>query len=79
MSAAAAERSRAAARWPAASGGRYLRADQVAQLPGAAHAMPRAEAARPEMRDLWHNGWSLLAIMGLLAAEWVARRRVGLA
>ena len=24
------------------------------------------------MRDLWHNGWSLLAIVGLLAAEWVA-------
>jgi hypothetical protein len=31
------------------------------------------------MRDLWHNGFSLLAIVLLLAAEWLLRRRVGLA
>jgi len=36
------------------------------------------EAGAPEQRDLWHNGWSLLAIVGLLSAEWVARRRAGL-
>ncbi len=65
-------------RLAAESSGRYLRADQVGQLPSLLRES-RAEAGTPEMRDLWHNGWSLLAIIGLLAAEWVARRRVGLA
>jgi len=32
-----------------------------------------------EMRDLWHNGFSLTLIVVLLAAEWILRRRVGLA
>ena len=38
----------------------------------------RVAAGTPEQRDLWHNGWSLLAIVGLLAAEWLSRRRAGL-
>lgn len=58
--------------------GRYLRADQAGQLPSLLRDS-RAEAGTPELRDLWHNGWSLLAMVGLLAAEWVVRRRVGLA
>jgi hypothetical protein len=29
-------------------------------------------------RDLWHTGWSFIAILALLAAEWVLRRRWGL-
>jgi len=65
-------------RLAAESNGRYLRADQAGQLPALLRES-RADAGTPEMRDLWHNGWSLLAIVGLLAAEWVARRRVGLA
>lgn len=65
-------------RLAAETGGRYLRADQVSGLPALLRES-RAEAGTPEMRDLWHNGWSLLAIVGLLASEWVARRRVGLA
>jgi hypothetical protein len=65
-------------RLAAENSGRYVRADQAAQLPSLLRES-RAEAGTPEMRDLWHNGWSLLAIVGLLAAEWVARRRVGLA
>jgi uncharacterized membrane protein len=65
-------------RLAAESSGRYLRADQVGQLPSLLRES-RAEAGTPETRDLWHNGWSLLAIVGLLAAEWIARRRVGLA
>jgi len=28
--------------------------------------------------DLWHNGWSFAAIVGLLGTEWVLRRRWGL-
>ena len=40
----------------------------------------RAEAGTPETRDLWHNGWSRLAIVGLLAgANGISRRRVGFA
>lgn len=65
-------------RLAAESSGSYMRADQVGQLPSLLRSS-RAEAGTPEMRDLWHNGWSLLAIVGLLAAEWMARRRVGLA
>ena len=65
-------------RLAAESNGKYLRADQAGQLPSLLRES-RAEAGTPEMRDLWHNGWSLTAIIGLLAAEWVARRRVGLA
>jgi uncharacterized membrane protein len=65
-------------RLAAESSGRYVRADQAGQLPSLLHES-RADAGTPEMRDLWHNGWSLLAIVGLLAVEWVARRRVGLA
>ena len=65
-------------RLAAESSGQYLPMDQVGRLPSLLRES-RAEAGTPEMRDLWHNGWSLLAIVGLLAGEWVARRRVGLA
>lgn len=60
------------------SNGHYLPAEEAGELPSLLRAS-RVEAGTPEMRDLWHNGWSLAAIIGLLAAEWVARRRVGLA
>ena len=58
--------------------GRYIRADQADQLPSLLRES-RVDAGTPEMRDVWHNGWSLLAIIGLLGAEWVVRRRAGLA
>jgi uncharacterized membrane protein len=61
-----------------ASGGRYVRADDAASLP--ALLEERDVGQRPtEMRDVWHNGLSLLAIVALLAVEWLLRRRVGLA
>lgn len=65
-------------RLSAESKGQYVPADEAGQLASLLRAS-RADAGTPEMRDVWHNGWSLLAIIGLLAAEWVARRRVGLA
>jgi uncharacterized membrane protein len=65
-------------RLAAESNGHYLAADDAGQLPSLLRES-RAEAGTPETRDIWHNGWSLLAIVGLLAGEWVARRRVGLA
>ena len=65
-------------RLAAESSGHYLAADEAGRLPSLLRES-RAEAGSPETRDVWHNGWSLLLIVGLLAAEWVARRRVGLA
>jgi uncharacterized membrane protein len=65
-------------RLAAANNGRYVAAADAGELPSLLRES-RAEAGTPEMRDIWHNGWSLLLIVGLLAAEWVARRRVGLA
>lgn len=60
------------------SGGRYLPAGQAAEVASLIEA--RLDSDRPlEMRDLWNTGWSLLAIIGLLTAEWLVRRRVGLA
>jgi hypothetical protein len=37
-----------------------------------------ASSALSVRRDLWHNAWSFAAILALLAAEWVLRRRWGL-
>jgi hypothetical protein len=61
-----------------ATGGTYLRPDEIARLSG---LLEQAEAAPEvtEVRDLWHNLWTLLGIIGILAVEWVVRRRVGLA
>jgi hypothetical protein len=47
--------------------------DLVSRLRAAAPA-----AALSVRTDLWHNAWSLAALLGLLAAEWVLRRRWGL-
>lgn len=60
------------------TGGLYVRTGTELDIP------PRLETAAavdgpPELRDLWHGAWSLLAVIGVLAAEWILRRRVGLA
>ncbi|MGQ0734723.1 MAG: hypothetical protein ACT4QD_13840 [Acidobacteriota bacterium] len=61
-----------------ATGGRYFSASEALEVPGL--LKDAAAASVPmEMRDLWHNGWSLTAIVLLLGAEWLVRRRVGLA
>jgi hypothetical protein len=60
------------------TGGRYLRAKEAGALPALLEDSNVGE--RPtEMRDVWHNGWSLALIVVLLGAEWGLRRRVGLA
>ena len=58
--------------------GQYVPADDVAALPA---LIRQSDVGQPptEMRDLWHNGLSLTLIVALLAAEWILRRRVGLA
>ena len=65
-------------RLAADNGGEYVDGDRAADLPSLLREST-AEAGTSEMRDLWHNGWSLAAIIALLGAEWMMRRRVGLA
>jgi len=66
----------------AASGGRVLTAEQLAG------AMAQREQARCRQSDggsnkvwepLWDRGWLLVAVMAALAANWMLRRRNGLA
>ncbi len=65
-------------RLAASSHGRYVRAEQAQTLPSLVREA-KVEPGRPEQRDLWHNGWSFVALIGLLAAEWLLRRRAGFA
>ena len=58
--------------------GHYIAAEQADELPSLIRES-RVDAGTPEMRDLWHNGWSLAVIIMLLGVEWVMRRRAGLA
>ncbi len=60
------------------TGGRYVRPGEVAQIRSRLQTAPAADGP-PELRDLWHGAWSLLAVIGVLAAEWTLRRQVGLA
>ena len=60
------------------TGGLYVSAEEVEALPA---RIQQSDVGQPptEMRDLWHTGFSLILIVVLLAAEWILRRRVGLA
>jgi hypothetical protein len=60
-----------------ASGGRMTEAGDAAALAEALRAGIPA-AAQATRRDLWHNAWSFVLIVGLLAVEWGLRRRWGL-
>ena len=59
------------------SGGKYVSAADAGSI---ARAIAEHEIGeRPtEMRDIWHTGYSLAAIVLLLACEWLLRRHVGL-
>jgi uncharacterized membrane protein len=59
------------------SGGRYVRAADAARVPAWLQATAPQNAA-PERRDLWHEPWAFAAIVVLLSAEWILRRRWGL-
>jgi uncharacterized membrane protein len=59
------------------SNGAVIAASDVAGLAGRLHA--RLPAAALEARtDLWSTGWSFAVLVGLLASEWLVRRRWGL-
>jgi uncharacterized membrane protein len=60
------------------TGGQYLASADAASLPSL--LQERGVGDPPlEQRDVWHTAWSLALIVMLLGAEWVVRRRVGLA
>lgn len=59
------------------SGGRLAAAGKIAEIAERLHAS--VPAARLAVRhDLWHTGWSFVAILMLLVSEWLLRRRWGL-
>jgi uncharacterized membrane protein len=59
------------------SGGKYVRAADAGQIISALRSSaPRT--VEPERRDLWHEPWALALVIGLLAGEWMLRRRWGL-
>ena len=64
-------------RMAAESGGHVIEAGQVGRT---IEALQRAApaAALAARSDVWHTAWSLLFIIGLLAAEWLLRRQWGL-
>ena len=61
----------------AATGGRLHNVSEVEALVSALRAATPATALSIR-KDLWHNGWSFVLIIGLLTGEWVFRRRWGL-
>jgi uncharacterized membrane protein len=60
-----------------ASGGQYLAAEQSSELAALLRSV-EPEASAPQLQELWHNIWIFVAVMTLLGAEWVMRRRWGL-
>ncbi|HJR60697.1 MAG TPA: glutamine amidotransferase [Vicinamibacterales bacterium] len=65
------------ARLASSTGGRAFEAGRLDDLPGLLRAGASASALATR-KDLWHNAWSLVLIIGLLAGEWLLRRRWGL-
>jgi hypothetical protein len=59
------------------TGGRYVRPADVSSIPGWLRESASTLAA-PGRRELWHEPWVYALIVGLLAAEWILRRRWGL-
>ncbi|MGC4082884.1 MAG: glutamine amidotransferase [Vicinamibacterales bacterium] len=59
------------------TGGQYAPASDATRMV-AALASTAPQTLEPERRDLWHEPWAILLVIGLLAAEWIARRTFGL-
>jgi hypothetical protein len=61
----------------AASGGAYLSGADAGRLPALLASAAPAPAS-PRLEELWHTPWVFMAIVLLLASEWMLRRRWGL-
>ncbi len=60
-----------------ATGGRYVRPTEVAQLTSWLQSATPTNV-QAERRDLWHEPWAFALIVILLSLEWALRRRWGL-
>ncbi|OFW03891.1 MAG: hypothetical protein A3I61_07555 [Acidobacteria bacterium RIFCSPLOWO2_02_FULL_68_18] len=60
-----------------AGGGGYVPAAEASALSSLLKAAAGAPGA-PQLEELWHNAWIFVALVGLLASEWMLRRRWGL-
>jgi hypothetical protein len=60
-----------------ATGGQYLRPDDIARL-SSLLSPARVPAGAAQVQELWHNVWIFAAIVALLATEWTLRRPWGL-
>lgn len=61
-----------------ASGGRLLELDEVDQLPDLLRAI-EVPVQEVISQPLWHAPWAFALLLGLLGAEWLLRRKGGLA
>jgi hypothetical protein len=62
----------------AATGGRYFGPSQIARIPGAIPDRTRVSIRPGPPEPLWDRPWVLALLVGVLAAEWIARKRMGL-
>jgi uncharacterized membrane protein len=65
-------------RLSAATGGRYYSPDNVRSLPSDISYIDKG-ASRIEDKDLWDMPFLFLVLIGLVSAEWILRKRKGLA
>jgi uncharacterized membrane protein len=59
------------------SGGAYVPLSEISSLVSSLELAAPAQG-EPERRDIWHNPWLYIVLVGLLSAEWILRRRWGL-
>lgn len=60
-----------------ASGGRFLRVAEIAEVAGWLESDSPTPGA-PTRRELWHEPWVYAMLVGMMAGEWLLRRRWGL-
>lgn len=59
----------------ASTGGKHFRLGEIKGLPSAVGTIREVTEVRVSERDLWDRWWVPLALVGLLAVEWLARKR----
>jgi hypothetical protein len=62
----------------AKTGGRYLEPDQIVQIPGLIPDLTRTVVEEGPLEPVWDTPYLLVLLVGLLSAEWLARKRAGM-
>ncbi|MHC4592160.1 MAG: hypothetical protein ACYS8L_05635, partial [Planctomycetota bacterium] len=62
----------------AKTGGRYLEPDQIDQVPGLIPDLTGTVVEEGPLEPLWDTPYLLALLVGLLSAEWLARKRTGM-